>query len=148
MNKDRPNELNEPAALYGAYPKQKRRPEIGRTVARIRQGLPMEEFETLQKMLALTAEELATHLGISRSTLLRRRKAGHLDMQESDRLVRFTRLFARAIEVLGGHANARHWLRTPARALEFASPLHFAETETGAREVERLLGRIEYGVFS
>jgi uncharacterized protein (DUF2384 family) len=27
-------------------------------------------------------------------------------------------------------------------------PLDYAETEIGAREVENLLGRIEYGVYS
>jgi putative toxin-antitoxin system antitoxin component (TIGR02293 family) len=43
---------------------------------------------------------------------------------------------------------AQQWLKTPARALGFESPLHFAETEAGAREVENLLGRIEHGVFS
>ena len=29
-----------------------------------------------------------------------------------------------------------------------AIPLEYAETEVGAREVENLLGRIEYGVYS
>jgi uncharacterized protein (DUF2384 family) len=29
-----------------------------------------------------------------------------------------------------------------------AVPLDFAKTEIGAREVENLLGRIEYGVYS
>jgi len=28
------------------------------------------------------------------------------------------------------------------------TPLEYAETEVGAREVEDLLGRIEYGVYS
>jgi uncharacterized protein (DUF2384 family) len=39
-------------------------------------------------------------------------------------------------------------LRSPQIGLGGAVPLAYAETELGAREVEDLLGRIEYGVYS
>lgn len=140
----------EPAAIYGKRPGTRRRKVMNapETVASIRAGLPMVEFEALQDLLGLGAEQLAGHLGISRSTLVRRRKARRLDMQESDRLLRYARLYARAEEALGGAESACEWLRTPARALGYVSPLEFAETEAGARETENLLGRIEHGVFS
>jgi putative toxin-antitoxin system antitoxin component (TIGR02293 family) len=142
--------LEEPAAIYGkqAGSRLRRAMNAPETVATIRAGLPMVEFEALQELLGLGAEELAGHLCISRSTLIRRRKARRLDMQESDRLLRYARLYARAEEALGGAESAREWLRTPARALGYVSPLEFAETEAGARETENLLGRIEHGVFS
>ncbi|WP_269524671.1 type II RES/Xre toxin-antitoxin system antitoxin [Coraliomargarita parva] len=146
---DKTPRAEEPAAIYGlADPKGERPLGIGETVESIRHGLPMVEFEGLDKLLGIGAEPLAKHLGISRSTLVRRRKSGRLDMQESDRLLRYARLFARASSVLGGEAEARDWLQAPARALDYETPLHFAETEAGAREVENVLGRIEYGVFS
>lgn len=135
--------VEEPTAVYGAASSA-----AGETVERIRAGLPMVEFVALQELLDLGAEELAQHLAISRSTLVRRRKSGRLDMQESDRLLRYARLYARAQAVLQDDAAARDWLKQPARALGFVAPLTFAETEIGAREVEALLGRIEYGVFS
>lgn len=148
-----PGQIEEPVAIYGSRPAERagvkrRRLDPRETVATIRAGLPMVEFEGLQELLGLSAEVLAGHLGISRSTLVRRRKSGRLDMQESDRLLRYARLYARAEEVLGGAGSAREWLQAPARALAFVSPLKFAETETGCREVENLLGRIEHGVFS
>jgi uncharacterized protein (DUF2384 family) len=34
------------------------------------------------------------------------------------------------------------------RALGGRSPLDFAQTEPGAREVENVIGRLEHGVFS
>ena len=142
--------IEEPAAIYGEKPgvadKQTMGP--GETVACIRAGLPMVEFEALQKLLGLGAEELAGHLTISRSTLIRRRKSRRLDAQESDRLLRYARLYARAESTFGDTEAAQQWFKTPARALGYESPLHFAETEAGAREVENLLGRIEHGVFS
>ena len=39
-------------------------------------------------------------------------------------------------------------MKRPARALAAQSPLDFAETEMSAREVEDLLGRLEYGVYA
>lgn len=147
--------VEEPCVVYAYTPSRRRRigpksPETGieNLVGRIAAGLPMAEFEALRALLGLTGEELAEKLAISRSTLARRKKTGRLDREESDRLVRFVRLYARAADVLGDEDGAREWLKTPARALGFATPLSFAETEAGAREVEDLLGRLEYGVFS
>lgn len=142
--------LEEPAAIYGEKPGMVEHEAMGpgETVECIRAGLPMIEFETLQELLGLGAEELAGHLVISRSTLIRRRKSRRLDAQESDRLLRYARLYARAESTLGDADAAQEWLKSPARALAYESPLHFAETEAGAREVENLLGRIEHGVFS
>jgi putative toxin-antitoxin system antitoxin component (TIGR02293 family) len=67
---------------------------------------------------------------------------------ESDRLVRYARLFSRASEALGGITGARSWLVAPARAFHGECPLDYADTEIGAREVEALLGRLAHGVFS
>ncbi|MGB6222706.1 type II RES/Xre toxin-antitoxin system antitoxin [Haloferula sp.] len=117
-------------------------------IRRIRKGLPMAEFRALAEWLKVTDEELAPLLGISRATFHRRRKAGHLEPPESEKLIRFARLLTRATEVLEDEGAARDWLKTPAVAFEGESPLSFADTEIGAREVEYLLGRLEHGVFS
>ena len=66
----------------------------------------------------------------------------------ADRLVRFAKLMGKAIEVFDTTENARRWLTSPQIGLGGALPLDYAETEVGAREVEDLLGRIEYGVYS
>jgi uncharacterized protein (DUF2384 family) len=39
-------------------------------------------------------------------------------------------------------------LHTELPALGWRTPIDFAQTEPGAREVENLIGRIEHGVFS
>jgi len=53
-----------------------------------------------------------------------------------------------AVEVMESEETARQWLTSPQFGLGGAAPLDYAETEVGAREVEDLLGRIEYGVYS
>jgi putative toxin-antitoxin system antitoxin component (TIGR02293 family) len=125
-----------------------REPEAAYIISHVRDGLPMAEFQATREMLGLSEERLASLLGMSRATLHRRKKSGHLDRTESDRLVRYARLFSRASAALGGLDGARSWLSAPARAFKGECPLDYADTEIGAREVEALLGRIEHGVFS
>ena len=117
-------------------------------IARIRRGMPIGEFHGLADWLAMTEDDLAPLVGISRATLHRRKKSGHLEASESERIVRIARLMARATAVFETTESARSWLKRPAVALAGESPLAFSDTGIGAHEVECLLGRIEYGVFS
>jgi putative toxin-antitoxin system antitoxin component (TIGR02293 family) len=114
----------------------------------IRAGLPVQELDALQHSLNVPIETLARKLGISKATLHRRKLQGRLGPEESDRVFRFARLMGKAIEVFESEASARRWLTNPQTGLNGSVPLDYAETEVGAREVEDLLGRIEYGVYS
>jgi putative toxin-antitoxin system antitoxin component (TIGR02293 family) len=116
-------------------------------VERIREGLPFSEFRALLELLAISEEELGRLLGISPATMHRRKKSRHLGTPESERIVRYARLFGIAMEVLGNEAAAREWLKTPNPATSGESPLSYADTEFGAREVENVLGRLDHGVF-
>lgn len=114
----------------------------------LRQGLPFAELESLRELLDLPMDRLAAHLGISRATLHRRKVSGSLDTAESDRVIRYARLLGLAVSALESLEAARAWLGSPQVGLGGAVPLEYAETEVGAREVEDLLGRIEFGVYA
>lgn len=116
-------------------------------VDRLRAGLPMSEFSTLQRLLEIPEEELGRLVGISAATLHRRKRSGKLETPESERVVRFARLFGLAMEVLESEAAAREWLKSPNTATAGEAPLSYADTEFGAREVEHVLGRLDHGVF-
>ena len=120
----------------------------GQLIECIRVGLPVQELEALQTSLNMPIDKLAPKLGISKATLHRRKAQGRLGQEESDRVLRFARLMGKAVEVMEGEDSARRWLTSPQVGLGGATPLDYAETEVGAREVEDLLGRIEYGVYS
>ena len=120
----------------------------GKLIKAIRAGLPVRELERLQTSLDMPMDKLARKLGISKATLHRRKARGRLGPAESDRVMRFARLMGKAVEVMESEAAARQWLNSPQVGLGGAAPLDYAETEVGAREVEDLLGRIEYGVYS
>jgi putative toxin-antitoxin system antitoxin component (TIGR02293 family) len=123
-------------------------PEDGprETIEAIRNGLPAEALSWLKERLDLTAEELAGVVHVSRRTMSRRKKKGRLKPDESERVLRLIRLYQRAAEVLGGPEEATGWLREKNFALGGETPLQFADTEPGARRVERLLGQIEHGI--
>lgn len=116
----------------------------------IKSGIPQSVAQHLRERLNLTERELAEGLGVSAKTLQRlaRRRAGRLTPAQGDRLYRLARLVALAEEVFEDRDRAHSWLRQPQRGLGGRVPLELMHTEAGAREVEDLLGRIEYGVFS
>ena len=117
-------------------------------VEKLRQGFQMLEFRRLQELLRIPEEELGRYLGISPATLHRRKKSGHLETPESERIVRFARLFGLCMEVFTSKDATREWLKSPNPGTATESPLSYADTEFGAREVENLLGQIDHGVFS
>jgi len=81
---------------------------------------------------------------------LTRRLSRHsrLTAAESDRTVRLARVYATAVEMIGNTGKAAEWLRTPNRALGGEVPIDQLDTDLGAKEVENILGRIAYGVYS
>jgi putative toxin-antitoxin system antitoxin component (TIGR02293 family) len=117
-------------------------------IGRIEAGLSFRAVQNLQKALAIPLEAVASVLGMSRATLHRRKNEGKIDKAESERLVRYQRLLKKAEDVFGSAGAAREWLTHKQPGLGNVPPLEFAKTEIGAREVENLLGRIEYGVYS
>jgi putative toxin-antitoxin system antitoxin component (TIGR02293 family) len=111
-------------------------------------GLDYKFMPMLMELLDLSAEDMSGHIEVSMRTLHERKNTRHFNKRESERLVRLARLFLKALKVFETPAFAQEWLKSPKPALGGRTPLDFARTEVGAREVEDLLGRIEHGVFS
>jgi putative toxin-antitoxin system antitoxin component (TIGR02293 family) len=118
-------------------------------VRHVEKGLAFTAVEALQRQMDLAAKEMAKLLDIKFRTFLRRKESGRLQPAESDRVLRTSRLFARAKDLFDGDPKAaRDWLMAPQRALGGAIPLDIAKTEVGAREVEKIIGRLEHGIFT
>jgi putative toxin-antitoxin system antitoxin component (TIGR02293 family) len=114
----------------------------------IKKGLPISAFEKIQKELNVSADTLATTVNIANRTLARRKKEGRFLPDESERVLRIASLFDRASQVLHKQDRVQLWFKSPQKALGGKTPLEYADTEPGAREIEDLLGRLEHGVFS
>ena len=68
-----------------------------------------------------------------------------LTIEESDRVVRLARIQASAEDVFGDMQKANRWLRESLGVLDGKSPLEITQTESGARLVEQLLAKIDWG---
>jgi putative toxin-antitoxin system antitoxin component (TIGR02293 family) len=136
------------STLLGAPAKSEVR-EGDRWHERILAGLDFSAVDNIKRYAALTDAELARLLGLGEATLRRARAArSKLDPATSDRLYRLSKIMAVAEEALEGADNAMLWLRRAQPALGGAVPLELLATQAGADEVETLLRRIDFGVYT
>jgi putative toxin-antitoxin system antitoxin component (TIGR02293 family) len=114
----------------------------------VKAGLPVATFTALARHLRVSEAELAAVVGLSATTLARRKGRGELAPDESEHVLRIAALVDRALRVFDDADDTAAWFTAPNVSLGQATPLALADTELGAREVEALLGRIEHGVYS
>ena len=123
--------------------------DTAQLIRQIERGFSFATLRTLESNSGLALSLLASIIGIPERTLARRKTAGRLAPDESERLLRISILFEKCVELFEGDvAAAANWLATPKKALHQETPLMHARTELGARQVEDLIGRLEHGVFS
>ena len=118
-------------------------------IQQVERGFSFKTLHTLESRSGVPSAALAGLVGIPERTLARRRSKGKFTPEESERLLRLGTVFEQAVELFeGDNAAALRWLTAPRKALEGKTPLAYARTELGAREVEDLIGRLEHGVVS
>jgi putative toxin-antitoxin system antitoxin component (TIGR02293 family) len=120
-------------------------------VEAVRAGLPASALDHLLAGLPEglgSAADIYAVIGSART--LQRKRAAHLALStdESDRLARLARMIVRAEESIGDAEKAHRWLARPNRALGGRRPVSLLDSDAGALAVERILGRIEHGVYS
>jgi putative toxin-antitoxin system antitoxin component (TIGR02293 family) len=115
---------------------------------RVERGFSFGAFVRLRKETHFSMQDLARAASIKTRTLQRRKATGRFEPEESDRLLRVSRIFGKALQLFEGDSEAaRRWLSTPLRSLAGRKPISLAKTEPGAREVEHLIDRLENGVL-
>ncbi len=120
-----------------------------RMVRELRKGFPYSALIRFHNESGLPIGTIADLVEIPQRTLMRRRVGGRLRPNESERLLRVSGVFEKAVELFEGDIGAaRRWLTAPIKELDNQTPLDFARTEIGARDVEDLIGRLEHGVFT
>jgi putative toxin-antitoxin system antitoxin component (TIGR02293 family) len=100
---------------------------------------------TLIKRIGFSDQEIWRYIIPARTQRHRKAKKERLTVEESDRLVRLTRIQAVAEDVFGDAERGNRWLREPLGILDNKAPLEIAQTDSGARVVEQLLAKIDWG---
>jgi len=117
----------------------------------LERGIPSRAFNHLiAHVKTLDPSAVRKAVGLSVRTVQRRNQTPQkpLSPEQSGRAWKFAEILAKATEVLGGQEAAEDWLNRPAVGLDQRRPLELLSTAVGAEMVERLLGRIEYGVYT
>ena len=118
-------------------------------VKQIRKGFPYKSYVVFQRESGLDNAAIGRVMQVPARTMVRRKADGAFKPDESERLLRLSRVFERALDLFEGNKDAaKRWLESPAKALGGQTPLEAAETEIGAQEVDHLVGRIEHGVVT
>jgi len=119
----------------------------GVLMSKTRAGVPAVVIRDLAERLHRPLAEIGGAIGLSRATLARKISSGAtLPLAESDRTMRYVRLWALAVDLWESDAGAAEWLTSPERSLGGETPLHYADTEVGAQRVEHLIGQLEHGI--
>jgi putative toxin-antitoxin system antitoxin component (TIGR02293 family) len=109
-------------------------------------GLPKEALRVTVRRVFDQASDVTRHIYriVPEATYKRRR--GKLRAIESERTERLARVIAAAESVWDDQSDAREWLTTPHPELNGRKPVECALSELGARQVEDVLDRLQYGL--
>lgn len=125
-----------------------RKPRRADLVSLTRRGIPVKRVEHVMAAFELDRAAMTRILGTSPRTYFRRlEKEEPLDAVESDRLIRFLRIAALAVEIFDNRAQAVDWLKTDNRTLGGVAPIEILDTDAGTSQVHDILLRIQYGVY-
>ena len=116
--------------------------DLARVVSR---RIPLRALAHVQRRGLFTDGEIQRFIIPARTRRHREAKKERLTVEESDRLVRMARVQALAEDVFGDPERANRWLREPLGELSSTAPLDWARTEAGARLVEEILAKIDWG---
>jgi putative toxin-antitoxin system antitoxin component (TIGR02293 family) len=118
-------------------------------IGAIQHGFMFTSLETFAAETGFAPAEVASLVGIPERTFARRKSSGRLSPDESERLLRVSSIFEKAVALFEGDVDETlEWLTQPKKALGDKVPLDYSRSELGAREVENLIGRLEHGVFT
>jgi putative toxin-antitoxin system antitoxin component (TIGR02293 family) len=112
-----------------------------------RDGLPLATVDALAAAGLVDLDHAIELDVISRTSWASARKSGsgRLSPAMSEKILRLARIQARAADTFG-RDKARLWLLRPCEPLDNRPPLALLASESGARAVETLLGRIDHGI--
>ncbi|WP_020601835.1 antitoxin Xre/MbcA/ParS toxin-binding domain-containing protein [Spirosoma spitsbergense] len=117
-------------------------------ITRSRQGVLRVEADRVADLVGLTDKELAAALGLSASYLHRLKLDQRISQDASERLLLLENLLLHALDTFEERSKTvLNWLRSPLRELDYQTPLQALDTVTGYTLVDRVLGRIDHGIF-
>ncbi|MEA1910235.1 MAG: antitoxin Xre/MbcA/ParS toxin-binding domain-containing protein [Spirochaetota bacterium] len=110
-------------------------------------GISAAAIEEIASYLDITINELMEYLHISLSTWNRRKKAGKLDFNLSDKVFQVSKLLEYAENVFGNSEKVSFWFKRPSIVFENLQPVELIGSLSGINLIKDELIRIEHGVY-
>jgi putative toxin-antitoxin system antitoxin component (TIGR02293 family) len=110
------------------------------------EGLPKTALRITVRRVFLVVREANRYLYRIVPEATYKRRTGKLRVMESERTERLARVIAAAEAVWDDQNDAREWLTRPHPELGNRTPIDCALAELGARQVESLIDRLQYGL--
>lgn len=114
----------------------------------IKGGISKKTLDKTMKMMDFTLDDMSGVLHVSERTLRRYDDDTVLSTEQSERVVELNSLYNYGVEVLGSLDTFKEWINSNILALGNKKPKEFLDTSLGINILKKILGRIEYGVYS
>jgi putative toxin-antitoxin system antitoxin component (TIGR02293 family) len=99
-------------------------------IRQVERGFSFNTLRSMESHARISVVRIAAIIGIPERTLARRKTEGRLTSDESERLLRISRVFENTVDLFEGDStNALKWLPTPKKAFENQTPLAYSRTE-------------------
>lgn len=111
-------------------------------------GIPKRAVMNLAEIMEVPMKDMAPLLNVSYKTLGRIKNNDALDILTSSISIELASTVARGLSLFGSQEKFNSWLQKKNRALDGFTPFQYLNTPTGIRTVNRILARIEEGVYT
>ncbi len=113
----------------------------------VEKGLPLDSLDSLKEQ-GLTSTEIFDLVIPSRTLKHRKARGENLSQEETERLVRVSRVLSFAERVFGNRDKSLRWLRKTDERIGDRTHLSLLDRQTGAAVITNMLGQIDEGMFS
>ena len=113
-----------------------------------RNGVRKSALKSLSDYLGITMDKMSNLLHTSHRNIQRKDDNELLDTYKSEQAIEVAQVVSKGLEIFGTKENLQQWLHSNIVALGGKKPIDLLDTTFGIRMIYRVLGRLEYGVYS
>ena len=111
-------------------------------------GIKKQSVTRLAGLMKIPMRDMAVLLNISYKTLGRKKETDLMDSVSSSLSIEIAETISKGLSVFEDSDKLTRWLQKENRALQGERPLDLLNTPTGIKMVNRLLIRIEEGIYT
>lgn len=111
-------------------------------------GIKKQSVTRLAELMDIPMKDIAVLLNISYKTLGRKKETDTLDSISSSISIEIAEAISKGLSVFEDPGKLSRWLQKANRALQGEKPIDLLNTPTGIKIINKLLGRIEEGIYT